>query len=165
MELIKLWNAEVKKAYELQMSFGANENGFENPCVGMDELMFAQYVELCRLHSLGKNLREGRVPDTKYILVDDEGFYVGLFNLRHYLNDALRTGAGHIGYGIKKEFRDKGYATAGLSLVLAKARELGIDVAYLSCHKDNPKSLAVQKKNGGFVDHEDENEYYVHIPL
>ena len=37
-------------------------------------------------------LPDGWVPATKYILVNDEGDYVGIFNLRHRLTDFLRNG-------------------------------------------------------------------------
>jgi predicted acetyltransferase len=31
------------------------------------------------------------------------------YRIRHYLTDALKAGAGYIGYSIKKDFRCKGY--------------------------------------------------------
>ena len=95
----------------------------------------------------------------------DEGNYAGIFNLRHTLNEHLRNGAGHIGYGIRREYRGKGYASRGLALVLQEAKKLGIETAYLSTHKDNPASLKVQENNGAFIDHEDENEYYTRIVI
>ena len=61
------------------------------------------------------------------------------------------------------EYRGHGYATAGLKLTLAKARELGIEEAYLSVHKTNPASLAVQQHCGARIDHEDKTEYYTRI--
>lgn len=71
----------------------------------------------------------------------------GLFRVRHYLNDALRSGGGHIGYGIRDKYRGRGYATKGLALTIEKARELvAEDELYLSVHKDNPASLRVQEK-------------------
>ena len=62
-----------------------------------------------------------------------------------------------------REYRGHGYATAGLKLTLAKARELGIEEAYLSVHKTNPASLAVQQHCGARIDHEDKTEYYTRI--
>ena len=44
--------------------------------------------------------------------------------MRHYLNDALRSGGGHIGYGILEKYRGRGYATKCLELTIEKAREL-----------------------------------------
>lgn len=67
--------------------------------------------------------------------------------MRHYLNDALRSGGGHIGYGILEKYRGRGYATKCLELTIEKARELvAEDELYLSVHKDNPASLRVQEK-------------------
>lgn len=36
-----------------------------------------------------------------------EKIWNDLFGIRHYLNDFLREGAGHIGYGIKKIVAEK----------------------------------------------------------
>ena len=44
-----------------------------------------------------------------------------------------------------------------------QARELGIEEAYLSVHKTNPASLAVQQHCGARIDHEDKTEYYTRI--
>lgn len=77
--------------------------------------------------------------------------------MRHYLNDALRSGGGHIGYGIRDKYRGRGYATKGLALTIEKARDLvAEDELYLSVHKDNPASLRVQEKNGAYIHHSDE---------
>ena len=91
---------------------------------------------------------------------------MGIVNLRHCLNEALRQGAGHIGYGIRPEYRGRGYATAALALALEEARKIvPEEEIYLSVHKDNPASLKVQLRNGARVDHEDDREYYTRIPL
>ena len=68
----------------------------------------------------GIDLADGWVPETDFFLWDDEKI-VGLFRVRHYLTPALANGGGHIGYGIKKEFRGKGYASEGLRLTIEKA--------------------------------------------
>lgn len=100
------------------------------------------------------------------MLEDDSEGYVGIVKLRHRLNDALRQGAGHIGYGIRKEYRGRGYATAVLSLALDEARKIvPEDEIYLSVRKDNPASLKVQLRNGARVDHESGEEYFTRIPL
>ena len=86
--------------------------------------------------------------------------------MRHYVNDAQRSGGGHIGYGIREKYRGRGYATKGLALTIEKARDLvEEDELYQSLHKDNPASLRVQEKNGAYIHHSDEKEYYTRIPL
>ncbi len=114
----------------------------------------------------GKNLDNGLVPDTHYFLwVDDAP--VGIFKLRHYLNDRLRDNAGHAGYGVAEEYRGHGYATEGLRLLIEEARKLPIDTdeLYLSVLKSNLASLKVQQKNGAKIVREDDMHYYTRIPL
>ena len=90
MRLIETWLADPERAFDLFAKFPAEETGFENPAAGMDREQFAAYVRGLRDESLGVGLPDGWVPATKYILVNDEGDYVGIFNLRHRLTDFLR---------------------------------------------------------------------------
>lgn len=87
-----------------------------------------------------------------------------MFKLRHYLNEHLINGAGHIGYGTRKGYQGKGYATKGLALMIEEAKKvIKEDEIYLSVHKDNLSSLKVQQNNGAYIDHEDDVEYYTRI--
>lgn len=166
MRLIPLWEADEERAYDLQKSFAPNENGFVNGAYGLSRQAFSEFVQLRKRNSQGLDLPEGHVPDTVYVLEDDSEGYVGIVKLRHRLNDALRQGAGHIGYGIRKEYRGRDYATAALSLALDEARKIvPEDEIYLSVRKDNPASLKVQLRNGARVDHESGEEYFTRIPL
>ena len=164
MELVRVQDSDYKKTYELYMTFPEDENGYINNVYGYDYDQFLEWIELKRKWSKGEELPEGFVPDTTYVLVD-EGKYVGVFNLRHCLNDFLREGPGHIGYCISKIYRGKGYATEGLKLALEKAREIGISEAYLSVNKDNPASLKVQQNNGAYIHHENDKEFFTRIAL
>ncbi len=164
MELVRVQDSDFPKTYELYMSFQENENGYINNVYGYSYDQFLEWIEMKRNWSLGKDLPEGFVPDTTYVLVD-EGRYVGVFNLRHCLNDFLREGPGHIGYYISKACRGKGYATKGLRLTLEKAGQMGIREVYMSVNKDNPASLRVQIKNGASIHHENEKEYFTRINL
>lgn len=164
MKLVRVQDSDYEKTYELYMSFPENENGYMNNVYGFNYEQFLEWIEKKRKWSLGIDVLEGFVPDTTFVLVD-EGEYIGVFNLRHFLNDFLREGAGHIGYCISKIYRGKGYATKGLKLALAKAKEIGIDEVYMSVNKDNPASLRVQIKNGAYIHHENETEYFTRINL
>ena len=165
MRLIPLWQADLHKAYDLQMSFLPDENGFTNPAAGQPLEEFSAYVQQTEAHSHGENLPEGYVPGTVFVLEDDAGNYVGIFNLRHCLNDFLRHGPGHIGYGIRKEYRGRGHATNGLALLLKQAADIiEEEEFYLSVNKDNPASLKAQIRNGAKIHHEDKAKYYTRIP-
>lgn len=164
MELVRVQDSDFEKAYDLFMTFKQDENGFVNCVYGYDYNQFLEWVEKKRNWTDGIDLPEGFVPDTTFLLCDD-GKYVGVFNLRHYLNDFLRNGPGHIGYGVSPKYRGKGYATEGLRLTLLKAREMSIHEAYLSVNKDNPASLQVQLNNGARIHHEDDKKYYTRIDM
>ena len=157
----------AKKEWKLIKNIPEDENGFKNKWYGVS---FEDYINVVipgwQDHEKGLNMEPGYVPDSHYYLwVDDEP--VGLYNLRHFLSDALRDGAGHVGYCIEKKYRGKGYATEGLRLLVEKARELPIDTdeIYLSALKNNPASLRVMQKNGAYIAKEDEEYYYTRIRI
>lgn len=165
MQLIKLWETDLKKAYELFQTFPQDENGFMNVAYGMEFDEFEILVKKCKDASLGIGLPEGYVPDTKYVL-EDYGNYVGIFNFRHFLTEGLRNGAGHIGYGISKYHRQKGYATKGLGMLISMVKDqIPEDEIYMSVHKSNIASLKAQLANGAYIHHEDEKEYYTRIKI
>ena len=163
MKLVEIWLLDNEKSYELYKSFEKDENGFINSCYEMNRQDFDKYVEDCYKHSLGIDLKEGYVPDTKYVVIDDEDNYVGIVNFRHYLNETLENGAGHIGYIIRKEYRNKGYAKKALALALEKCKENNIHEVYLSCNLDNIASLKVQQANGAIIHHKDDKCNYTRI--
>ena len=80
MELIRVQDSDYKKTYDLYMTFPENENGYMNNVYGYDYDKFLDWIEMKRNWSMGKELPEGFVADTTYVL-SDEGTYVGVFNL------------------------------------------------------------------------------------
>lgn len=167
MELIRLQDADTKRAYELYQTYPKDENGYVNPTFGFSYEEFCEYVDKKRKWTLGEELPEGFVSDTTYILVNDDSDYCGSFNFRHYLNDFLREGPGHVGYGISRAYRGQGYATRGLGMLIEIIREHGLDTPeiYLEVNKDNPASLKVQQNNGAYIHHENDMCYYTRIKL
>lgn len=155
---------DVQKEFEFITQLPKDENGFTNGDFGCDYDDFASkilpgYID----HSKGIDLQQGFVPETFYFLWGDDQI-VGLFRIRHHLCEALANGAGHIGYGIRKEFRGMGYANEGLRMTIEKAWEIiPEEEIYMSVHKDNPASLKAQLKNGAYIHHEDEKEYYTRV--
>ena len=140
-------------------------NGFENPYQGISKENIKKVIQELIDHSQGLNLKDGYVPDTYFFLWDDTKI-VGVFKLRHFLNEWLRNNAGHLGYGILPEENGKGYATKGLALLKEKAKSIiEENELYLSVHKDNPASLKVQQNNGAYIVGETEGEYLTRIKI
>ena len=157
---------DSEKEYEAINKIPREENGFENKYNGVpkDEFINKNIQERIDI-SNEINVPEGRVPDTYYFLWNDNEI-VGLFKIRHYLNDSLKNGAGHIGYCILPEYRGMGYAKEGLKLAIEICNSLiKEDEIYLSVHKDNPASLKVQEDNGAYIVGETETEYLTRIKL
>ena len=163
LSIKKMNDHDLQKIYSFLSSL-APENGFENRFYGVSFESFKtiHYPQLM-LESQGIDLQPGRVPQTYFFLFDDDRI-VGLFKVRHYLNDFLKEGAGHIGYAIGKADRQKGYATKGLSLLLQETKNLiKEDEIYMSCKPTNVASLHVQLKNGAYIIHQDDNKILTRI--
>ena len=112
MIYLKAANLEdVEKEYDAISQIPENENGYMNDYYGCKREEFENIIlpELIE-HANGINVPENRVPDTYCFLWDDQEV-VGLFKIRHCLNEFLAKGPGHVGYGILKQYRDRGYAT------------------------------------------------------
>ena len=158
--------SDIQKEYDVIANLPEDENGFTNEhsnCTfeEFQNKILPSYINATK----GIDLKPGFVPDTTYFLWDDNHI-VGVFCFRHYLNEWLKEHAGHVGYCVLKEYREKGYATKGLHLLLEEIKDVvKEDEIYLSCHKDNPASFKTMLNNGGYLHHEDDEEYYVRIPL
>lgn len=164
--LKKINYEDIDKEYEALIKIPENENGFENKYCKISKNEFKNVVipKLLK-NSEGLDLPSGYVPATYFFLWKDDTI-IGLFKIRHYLNDFLKNGAGHIGYTILKEYRGKGYATEGLKAAIEISKKLiKEDEIYLSSHKDNPGSLKVQIKCGAYLTGETDEEYFTRIKL
>ena len=146
---------EAKKEYIAITSIPEDENGFVNKFYNVS---FKEFVNViipkCEKESKGIDLKPNRVLQNYYFLWDDDEI-VGLFKVRKKLNDSLREGAGHIGYGIIKKYRKRGYATRGLKLV----------IELMSVNKDNTYSLKTQLNCGAYIFNENEDHYFTRIKI
>ena len=165
MELRKLNLRDAKAQWEFTAALPADENGLTNPFHGES---FEEYKEkvLPRLisyeHPVG--MPDWFVPETYYYLWD-EGRLVGEFRIRHRLTEALRNGAGHIGYSVRKDARGRGCGTEGLRLTLEIAKQIvPEDEIYRRVNRDNIASQKVMLKNGARQAGEDETHLFMRIP-
>ncbi len=157
--------ADAEKEWLFVRDMPPDENGLINEWYQVSREDFENKA-LPRMiaFSEGKGLPEGYVPET-FLFLWDGGTIVGQFRIRHFLCESLRTGAGHIGYFIGKEYRGRGYGTEGLRLTLEEARGIVPESEfYLRVNRDNPASLRVMMKNGGKIVGEREGKIFVRIP-
>ena len=164
VELRKLNREDAFEEWKYITELPEDENGLTNPHHGVTWEKFKEEVlqELLS-HENPVDMPDWFVPETYYYLWDD-GEIVGEFRIRHYLTDVLRTGAGHIGYSVRKDCRSKGYGTSGLELTLDIARRIvPEEEIYLRVNKDNKASLRVMEKNKARCAGEDEVHYFMRV--
>ena len=164
MELRKINTQDAFAQWEYTTALPEDENGLTNPYHGVSyDVYLEKVLPALMSYEHPVNMPEWFVPETYYYLWD-EGRLVGEFRIRHRLTEALRKGAGHIGYSILKEVRGRGYGTEGLKLTVQIAK--GIipeDEIYLRVNKDNPASQKVMLKNGARLAGEDEDHLFMRI--
>lgn len=103
---------------------------------------------------LEATVRDGLVPATTFLAVDEDNNLVGMIDIRHKLNDFLMNYGGHIGYSVIKSKRRKGIATKMLSLALDECRKLQILKILITCDKENIASAKTIINNGGVLENE-----------
>lgn len=110
LELRKMNLKDIKEQWEYVTALPKDENGLTNPYEGItfDDYETTILPELM-LHENPVGMPEWFVPETYYYLWDEQ-VLVGEYRIRHYLTEALKVGAGHIGYSIKKSIAVKDMA-------------------------------------------------------
>ena len=124
MELRKINTRDAEAQWEYTAALPADENGLTNPYHGVSYEDYIRAVLPALIsYEHPVNTPDWFVPETYYYLWDG-GVLVGEFRIRHHLTEALRLGAGHIGYSVRRDMRGKGYGTAGLRLTVDTARTI-----------------------------------------
>ncbi len=102
---------------------------------------------------------EGMITADTYIAVRScDNKIVGITDIRHNLNTpVLREWGGHIGYCVRPDERQKGYAKEMLRLNLDNGRRLGLKRIMVSCNVNNIASERTILANGGVFERETED--------
>jgi predicted acetyltransferase len=120
----------------------------------VDENNFQQYCDTVNNLSMGIGLKHGKVSETSFWLIDDDGNFVGHTSIRHELSDTLLSFGGHIGYIIVPSYRGKGYGKKILELCLFEALRIGLPRVLMTCDSSNAASARIIEKNGGIFENE-----------
>ena len=121
------------------------ESPIINGSAGLDRFSSIEdWLEELNKRSCEDTVPEGLVPSSTYLAVrEKDNYIVGMIDIRHYLNEYLTQVGGHIGYGVRKTERNKGYAKQMLKLALEKCKELKIKKVLITCDEDNIASEKV----------------------
>ena len=121
------------------------ESPLINGSAGLDRFSSIEdWLEELKKRSCEDTVPKGLVPSSTYLGVrEKDNYIVGMIDIRHYLNEYLTEAGGHIGYGVRKTERNKGYAKQMLKLALEKCKELKIKKVLITCDEDNIASEKV----------------------
>ena len=121
------------------------ESPIINGSAGLDRFSSIEiWFEELKKRSCEDTVPKGLVPSSTYLAVrEKDNYIVGMIDIRHYLNEYLTQVGGHIGYGVRKTERNKGYAKQMLKLALEKCKELKIKKVLITCDEDNIASEKV----------------------
>ena len=121
------------------------ESPIINGSAGLDRFSSIEdWLEELNKRSCEDTVPKGLVPSSTYLGVrEKDNYIVGMIDIRHYLNEYLTQVGGHIGYGVRKTERNKGYAKQMLKLALEKCKELKIKKVLITCDEDNIASEKV----------------------
>jgi predicted acetyltransferase len=72
-----------------------------------------------------------------YIMSAESGRRAGEIQIRIGDTDHLRLYGGHIGYGVRPEFRGRHFAARSLRLLIPLARRHGLSELWITCNPDN----------------------------
>ena len=121
------------------------ESPIINGSAGLDRFSSIEiWFEELKKRSCEDTVPKGLVPSSTYLGVrEKDNYIVGMIDIRHYLNEYLTQVGGHIGYGVRKTERNKGYAKQMLKLALEKCKDLKIKKVLITCDEDNIASEKV----------------------
>ena len=121
------------------------ESPLINGSAGLDRFSSIEiWFEELKKRSCEDTVPKGLVPSSTYLGIrEKDNYIVGMIDIRHYLNEYLTQVGGHIGYGVRKTERNKGYAKQMLKLALEKCKELKIKKVLITCNEDNIASEKV----------------------
>lgn len=99
---------------------------------------YEEWINDKNSESKGINLPDGYVSASTFLTIrKSDRKVIGIFSIRHELNDFLFNSFGHIGQSIRPSERGKGYGKVQLLKALEKAHSLGITNVLLACNELN----------------------------
>ena len=115
------------------------------------EMAWGDYLEQLAKEHLGQDLPDGRVQAT-FLVAEYDGKLIGRTSIRHTLNDFLLQYIGHIGYGVRPDFRRRGFASQIMTQSLELIYEIGVDRVLMTCIDDNVGSAKIIEAHGGVLE-------------
>lgn len=139
---------------DYKKEFIENNDSMDGTAGLRDSKTFKEWYYAVLDNKSEETVREGLVPATTYLALDNNNELIGMIDIRHKLNDYLLNFGGHIGYSVRKSKRRQGYATEILKLALKECKDLEIKKVLITCDKNNIASSKTITNNSGKLENE-----------
>ena len=161
IESSDMYNSEIFNMLKLMPK---EENGFHNPGFGITWEDFPDFITKSLIEITNPDTSKGLVPQTIFWLYEEDK-PIGISKMRHYLTEKLKIRGGHIGYGILKGKRNKGYGKILLNKTLQEIKKIGVDRVLITCDEHNNSSRKVIESNNGKLEDIVDNEcrYWIEV--
>lgn len=165
LEIRKLSTNDGKEFYDMLQEMSADENGFINSVAGKSYEEYEEWSKASAESAEKKEIVDGwKVPQTTFWFLED-GKPVGFAKVRHFLTEKLLEEGGNVGYGIRPSARNRGLGKQFVGLLKEECRKIGIDRMLLTIRTSNTPSKKVALANGGRIERETDERYYIWIDL
>lgn len=152
---------DIDKEVEFIKKVPLVENGFANFFYNVLHMKNEDILRFC----LTLRYSNENIPIYTYFLWVDNKI-VGMYHLLSRLTEDQKQKDGHISYTILKEYRGKGYATKGLSLMIEEAKNIiPEDEIYMHTTINNPASLRIMQKNNAYIIRQDDFGIFTRIKI
>ena len=132
----------------------ADEDCFAGCCNLEDYQTAEDWIEIVQNLEKEETCPKNRVTANIYIAVRvDDNKIVGVIDFRHHIDHPiLSVWGGHIGYTVRPNERNKGYAKEMLRINLLYCKAFGLQKVLITCNEDNIASERTIIANGGVYD-------------
>jgi predicted acetyltransferase len=152
MELIELTNEYFNDFLKMAQEFDAESDNRYSKHV-KDKISFEQYIEYLGKFKNIETVPDGFVQSYTFFAVDEKKL-IGAIRYRPKINDGLLLEGGHIGYDVRPTFRNLGYASAMLKIIIEKIKPTHEGKILITCDSNNLVSEKVILKNHGILENE-----------
>ncbi len=126
-------------------------NDYKIYSCGKDNPFYTNYKEILRKFEESRN-NENEMHLYPYWLIKD-GNVIGnsIIKTNIEANEIYKIYGGNISYVISPSYRNKGYGTKFLNLILKKCKELGLSKVIITCNDENIGSRKIIENNYGLL--------------
>lgn len=143
----------LAKAY-IDEHLANNEDSIHGGAL-IEKMNYDDWLNQVRANSDQRTVEKSWVVSSTFFAVrKQDRKIIGMVDIRHDLNDFLKSYGGNIGVGVRPSERGKGYGREILRMSLEYSQSIGLKRVMVACYKDNHASRSIILHCGGVLERE-----------